>query len=107
MIECKYKWQMIATNRGITTWFCEKFQKFVNDSICSECEAREGSMLRPLQVMDFPEKTQEELAVIQNVCSGCPLFQKHDQRCAKLTHEPQPTDIWGIHPNNHCPEDKW
>ena len=107
MIQCKHKWEMIASNRGLRTWFCEKFMEFVNEARCSECEFQEGTMVMPPKDMPFPVKNDEEIQIIQNVCEGCPLFRQHDKRCDKLPAESQPTDIWGAHPNNHCPEDKW
>ena len=108
MIDCKHKWPIIITNRGITAQICTLHKKSVNDAICLACSDCEGQTHKEhLTEQGFPRRSEDELTQIRKVCDGCPLFNVVSQGCSKVAHELHPVDIVAQHPNNHCIENKW
>lgn len=108
MLECKHKWPMVVTNRGLLTHWCTLHQKSVNDDICSECQDREGESLKPpMPALAFPTRTKEEIAAVYSICKSCPLMDAVDKTCNKMHPEIHPVDVVAQHPNNHCPEKLW
>lgn len=107
MIDCKHKWPMQVTNRGINITFCSLYQKSVNDTICSRCADCEGETPKTVQVFSFPSRNQAELESIRGVCDACPIFQIASQRCTRMLGELHPVDILAANPSTHCPDKKW
>ena len=108
MIECKHKQPFQVTNEGLDAFFCVLLKKWVNDDICSNCEFREGEMIKGVCTdLKFPKRKPKEIEIIYEVCKGCPLHDTVNKTCVKLPYDLFPTDTKAQNPNNHCPEDKW
>lgn len=107
-MDCKHRWPMVVTNRGLRTWFCTLHQKSVNDDICGACTDREGECRHPpMPALEFPQRTPEEITAVYNICKQCPLLDIVNKTCKRMQPEIHPVDIIAQHPNNHCPENQW
>ncbi|MHC4302399.1 MAG: hypothetical protein ACYS7Y_34505 [Planctomycetota bacterium] len=106
-MECEHRWPFFVTNRGLQVWMCKKYQKSVNDDICSQCPDREGESPKGLEWPDdYPRREDEEIKAIYKVCQGCPLL-KDDKTCQGMGPEFFQVDIIAQAPTARCPEGKW
>jgi len=108
MIDCKYKWPLFDTRRGLTTYVCLRHCCSVNDDICSQCPEIGGKTPKPPLEIDikYPRRTDEEIQIVYQMCKECPMLGQ-DKVCQLMKGEAHPTDIVAQHPANHCPRNKW
>jgi len=107
MIECQHKCSLPILNLGVTISMCAKYQVGVNDDICSQCKDRCGEGGKPSLTLDFPQRSEQEIATVYAICQKCPLFNQMTKQCSKLKTFGHPTDVYAQNPANHCPEGAW
>lgn len=105
-MDCEHKHQMPITNLGVVVNICMMHGMSVNNDICGSCKDRCGVGHPPTVELNFPRRSEAEIAAVYAVCKTCPLFLPN-RECKKLPHVVHPTDIYAQNPANHCPEGHW